>query len=371
MSNTVTQQKPLPKILDVLVLPLFSIVLSFVFAGLTIFALGENPFEAFGFMIMGVFGYSEGIGYTLYYATNFMFTGLAVAIAFNAMAFNIGGEGQAYIAGLGASFAILGLDSILPGPLVVIIAILASMAFGAFWAFIPGYLRATRGSHEVITTIMLNFIASALILFIVVDFMVLPGMTSTESRVFAQGTWLPYIHDVAGWFGIPMAKSPLNVSFILALLTAFVLWIYIYKTRWGFALRTLGQSDSVAQYAGINPKRTLIIALCISGAVAGMMPINELIGVNHKMMTGFVAGAGFVGIAVSLIGRNHPLGVVLASLLFGFLYQGGAEMTFENPNISKEMAVAIQGLIILFAGALPLMFKPLFVWLWNAYTHQN
>ena len=319
-------------------------------------------------MFTGVFGYSEGLGYALYYATNFIFAGLAVSVAFNAMMFNIGGEGQAYMGGLGAALIILGLDSILPGPIVIILAILGSIAFGALWAFIPAYLRAYRGSHEVITTIMFNFIANALILFIVVDFMVEEGKTGTESRQFLETAWLPFMHDIFGYFGWEMSASPLNLSFIIALLTAFGVWIYIYKTRWGFALRTLGQSETVANYAGINAKRTLMIAMCISGGLAGMLAINEIIGVNHKMLTSFVAGAGFVGIAVSLIGRNHPLGVVLASLLFGFLYQGGAEMTFENPKISRELIVAVQGMIILFAGALPLLFKPMFVRLWHKFS---
>ena len=373
MSQPLQANKPLPKILDTLVLPIFSILLSFLLAGFVIYAIGHDPFEAFGYMFMGVFGYSEGLGYALYYTTNFIFAGLAVAVAFNAMMFNIGGEGQAYIGGLGAGLTILWLDSsFLPGPIIIILAMLAAMAFGALWAFVPAYLRATRGSHEVITTIMFNFIAFAIMLYIIVEHMSEPGIGSVESREFKQKTWLPFMHQMAAWMGWEIEESPLNLSFIIALITAFAVWIYVYKTRWGFALRTLGQSEDVATYAGIKPQRTIMMTLLISGALAGMLAINEIIGVNHRVITGFVAGAGFVGIAVSLIGRNHPLGVVLASLLFGFLYQGGVEMSFENPEISRELIVAIQGMIILFTGALPLMFKPIFVKLWYLYSgHKN
>ncbi len=371
MTTAPEQKKQLPKILDYFALPLFSILLSFFLAGLVIYLVGQDPWEAFGYMFVGVFGYSEGLGYTLYYATNFIFAGLAVSVAFNAMLFNIGGEGQAYMGGLGAGLVILALDGILPGVVVIILAIIASIVFGALWAFVPAYLRAKRGSHEVITTIMFYFMANAIMLYVIVEYLTRPGLANTESRTFAETTWLPYMHEITAWFGWQTAESPLNLSFIIAIVTAIGVWVYVYKTRWGYELRTLGRGDTVATYAGINPHRIIIIALCVSGGLSGMLAINEIIGVNHKLLTGFVAGAGFVGIAVSLIGRNHPLGVVLASLLFGFLYQGGAEMSFENPDISREMIVAIQGMIILFAGALPLMFKPIFVKLWHAHVNRQ
>ncbi len=345
---------------DTLILPLFSIFISFVLSGLIIYILGENPFEALKYIFMGVFAYEEGIGYTLYYATNFIFTGLAVSLAFYGGMFNIGAEGQAYVAGLGTTLVVLFLDSIFPPAITVICAMFGAVVFGAFWGFIPGYLKAKRGAHEVITTIMLNFIASSVILYIIVEHFIKSGQ-SVSSRLFADGVNMPTTHDIVRGMGFDMVNTPMNISFFVALIVAFFVWVYIFRTRWGYNLRTLGKSENIAKYAGIRPTRSIIITMCISGALAGGVAINQVLGVDQRLIGGFVNGAGFVGIAVALIGRNHPLGIVLASLLFGFLYQGGTEMNFENPNISKEMVLAIQGLIVLFAGALPLVFKPVLI----------
>lgn len=345
------------KISDTVVLPLFSILVSFILSGLIILALGENPFMALKHIFMGVFAYEEGIGYTLYYATNFIFTGLAVSLAFYGGMFNIGAEGQAYVAGLGATLVILALESVLPSVITILFGILGAMAFGAFWGFIPGYLKAKRGAHEVIVTIMLNFIASSVILYIIVAHLIVSGQ-SVESSPFTEGIRLIMMHDIVKWFGFKTVNTPLNISFVWALLVAFAVWVYIFRTRWGYNLRTLGKSENIAKYAGIRPTKSIIITMCISGALASGVAINQVIGIDYRLIAGFVNGAGFVGIAVALIGRNHPLGIVLASVLFGILYQGGTEMNFENPNISKDMVLAIQGLIVLFAGALPLLFKP-------------
>lgn len=346
------------KISDTVLLPLFSILVSFILSGLIILALGENPFMALKHIFMGVFAYEEGIGYTLYYATNFIFTGLAVSLAFYGGMFNIGAEGQAYVAGLGATLVILTLGSIFPPVITLLFGILGAVLFGALWGFIPGYLKAKRGAHEVIVTIMLNFIASSVILYIIVEHLIISGQ-SVVSPKFADGIKLPMMHDMVGWFGFETVSTPLNITFILALIVAFCVWVYIFRTRWGYNLRTLGKSENIAKYAGIAPTKSIIITMCISGALASGVAINQVIGIDNRLIAGFVNGAGFVGIAVALIGRNHPLGIVLASILFGILYQGGTEMNFENPNISKDMVLAIQGLIVLFAGALPLLFKPL------------
>jgi len=181
---------------------------------------------------------------------------------------------------------------------------------------------------------------------------------SPETREFAPAAWLPFMHEFLAVFGIQVTRTPLNISFFLALVCCFLTWIYIWKTRWGYALRTAGQSEPAAVYAGIKPKRIIITAMCLSGALAGLVAVNEIMGVHHRLLLNFTAGYGFTGIAVSLMGRNHPVGIVLASLLFGILYQGGAELAFELPKITREMVVAIQGLIILFSGALALMLRP-------------
>ncbi len=366
-----TSNVELPTWIEVVLIPLLNIFLALVFSGLIILAIGEDPIKAVGIMINGAFGYDEAIGYTLYYTTNFIFTGLAVAVAFHARLFNIGGEGQAYIGGLGVGLAFLLLDKHLPALLLIPIGILMAAVFGALWAFIPAWLQAYRGSHIVITTIMFNFIAASLMVYLLVNVLIMPGSMSPETREFDTAGWLPFMHELFAWFGVNITRTPLNMSFLLALVCCVLVWLYIWKTQWGYALRTAGHSEAAAVYAGINPKRIVIIAMCISGGLAGLVAVNEIMGVHHRLLLNFPAGYGFTGIAVALMGRNHPLGILVASLLFGVLYQGGTELAFEVPKITREMVVAIQGLIILFSGALALMLRPWTVRVWLGLTRQS
>jgi len=350
----------LPAWIDIGVIPLVNILMALVAAGAVILIIGEDPIQAVQVMIQGAIGYDEGIGYTLYYTTNFIFTGLAVSLAFHAGLFNIGGEGQAYFGGLGIGLAVLAMDGFAPGFLIVPIAIAAGALFGAGWAFIPAYLQAYRGSHIVITTIMFNFIAAALMVYLLAGVMRESGNMSPETREFAAVSFLPFMHEVFAWFGVTITRTPLNLSILWALVCCVFVYVFIWRTRWGYALRTVGQSERAAVYAGISPPRIVLLAMCLSGALAGFVGVNELLGVQHRLLLNFSAGYGFTGIAVALMGRNHPVGIVLASLLFGLLYQGGAELSFEMPTITKEMVVALQGLVILFSGALAYMSRPWF-----------
>ena len=350
--------KPLPRWIDVGLVPVINIVIALLVSGLIIFAIGENPWEAVKIMAYGALGFDEGIGYTLYYMTNFIFTGLAVAIAFHTGLFNIGGEGQAYIGGLGVGLCLLVLDTALPIWILLPLCILASGLFGAAWAAVPAYLQAYRGSHIVITTIMFNFIASALMVYLMVNVLIKPGQMSPQSVTFAEQSHLPFMSEVFAWFGMEIAQTPLNVTVFWAIFCCIALWAFIWRTKWGFETRAVGHNEPAAVYGGVDPKRTIMIAMFISGGLAGFVGLNEIMGVHHKLLLNFQFGYGFTGIAVALMGRNHPFGIVLASLLFGILYQGGAELAFEMPKITREMVVTIQGLVILFSGALAYMSVP-------------
>ena len=356
----------LPRWVEIGLIPAINLALALLVAGLVIALIGENPVKALDVMIQGAFVYPGSLGYTLYYTTNFIFTGLAVAVAFHAVLFNIGGEGQAMLGGLGVALVCLALDPILPGFLVILLAIGGAAAFGAAWALIPGWLQAYRGSHIVITTIMFNFIASGLLVYLLGGVMMASAQGSPQTRFFAEEAWLPAIHDIIGG-----AQSPLNLSFPLALLACFGVWILIWRTKFGFALRAMGHSEPAAVYAGIPVRRMIVIAMAISGALAGCMALNEILGVQHKLVLNFSAGYGFTGIAVALMGRNHPVGIVMASLLFGALYQGGAELDFAFTSITREMVLVIQGLIILFSGALAYMFTPWLARLFVRGTHDD
>jgi ABC-type uncharacterized transport system permease subunit len=338
-------------------LPLLNLVVAFLIAGLVVVALGENPLEASGYLVRGAFGDAEMLSWTLFYATNFVFTGLAVAIAFHAGLFNIGAEGQAYIGGLGLSLVCLYLGD-LPFVLILPLAILAAALFGAVWGFIPGWLQARRGSHIVITTIMFNFIAASIMTYLLVYVLIRPGSSSPESATFAQNAWMPQLWEIAGAFGLELPRSPLNLAFFWALACAVLFWLFLSKTRAGFELRVVGRNDQAAVYAGISPARWQMIAMALSGALASFIALNEVMGSQHRLLINFTGGYGFVGIAVALMGRNHPVGILLAAILFGALYQGGSELAFDMPAITKDMVVVVQGLVILFAGALEHFFRP-------------
>jgi general nucleoside transport system permease protein len=345
--------RPLPGWADVILLPLLNLVLAFIVSGIVVLAIGQNPLAALEAIVGGAFGSGYNIGYTLYYSTNFIFTGLAVAVAAHAGLFNIGGNGQAYIAGLGVIGVALPMQH-LPWWLTLPVAILAAGAVGGFWAFIPGWLQAKRGSHVVITTIMFNFIAAAVMVYMVVNVLKPPGILAPESAMIAAEGRMPKLGTFVPWF----RNTDVNFTLLFALLCLVAVYVLIWHTRFGFAMRALGHNPTASRYAGISNSRVIMIVMTLSGALAGMVAVNQIVGVQYRLVLDYVANAGFVGIAVALMGRNHPLGILLAALLFGALYQGGNELQYVIPGLSKEMVVVIQALVILFTGAMEGMFRP-------------
>ena len=355
----------LPKWADIALIPLLNLALALIVSGLVVAFIGEDPFEVLSLLIEGAVGSADGWSYTLYYATNFIFTGLGVAVAFHARLFNIGGEGQAMLGGLGVALALL----YVPWPhwSVALLAAMAGAAlFGAAWAAIPAWLQARRGSHIVITTIMFNFIASALMVYLLSRVLLVPGAGgSPETARFAAETNLPAIGDLyalLGWGCVerPIAsvcRAPLNIAFLLALLASVGVWALLWRTRLGYEIRAFGHSEPAALYAGISPTKIIMVAMLISGGLCGLMAINAVMGEAERLVIDPVQGAGFVGIAVALMGRSHPIGICLAALLFGMLYQGGGYVEFDIPAISREMILVIQALVILFTGALDNMVR--------------
>jgi simple sugar transport system permease protein len=339
--------------------------------------VGLSPQQVFTLLLKGAFGSAAGWSYTLFYATTFVFTGLAVAVAFHGGLFNVGGEGQAMIGGLGCALVALSVGEHLGVPLgekwptdlaaivVLPMMVVAAMLGGALWAAVPALLLAWRGSHLVITTIMFNFIASSLMAGLLVGPLKAPGNMMVETVAFPISARMPGMHEMLQRFGVDWPRTPLNLTLLLAMTAAIGVGLYLTRSRWGYELRTIGFSSDAARYAGIQPGRHRVISLLIAGALAGLVGINELAGAQHRLMLDFVLGAGFTGIAVSLIGRNHPLGIVLASILLGGLYQGGAELAFELPGFSRDMVTTLQGLIVLFSGAMAMVSAPLLGWVLN------
>ena len=356
----------IPRWIDLVVLPLFNLALAFAVSAIVLVAIGQSPTQVLALLVKGAFGSATGISYTFYYATTFVFTGLAVAVAYHCGLFNIGGEGQAMMGGLGTGLAALALGPDASAWIALPLMVAAAVALGVLWAAIPGVLQAWRGSHIVITTIMFNFIASSLLIYLLVGVLKEPGNMSPETRAFGPGAQMPGLHTLLAGLGIEWPRTPLNASVLLAIAALVGVWLLLWRTQLGYALRAVGSSPHAALYAGIEPKKLIVVAMAICGGLAALVGINEIAGVHGRLIADFVAGAGFAGIAVCLIGRNHPFGIALAALLFGALYQGGAELAFEIQGFSREMVFTLQGLIVLFAGAMAQVAAPWLARAWFA-----
>jgi simple sugar transport system permease protein len=268
--------------------------------------------------------------------------------------FNIGAEGQMYVGGLGLTLAMLAFDAHLPAWLLIPIGMLGAALFGALWAFLPGYLQAKRGSHVVVTTIMFNFIAASLMNFLIVKYMIPEGEQNPASRVFASSAAMPLL---SSWFPA-LGDTPLNISFLIAIVALVIYGVAVWRSSWGYKLRATGLNAHAAHYAGVKISRTIIVTMLVSGALAGLAAVNSVMGSTHYLSLNFPAGAGFVGIAIALMGRQHPVGIFLSSVLFGALIQGGFDLSLEKPNIPQETFIFIQGLIILFCGAMENFYAP-------------
>jgi len=353
-----SSQQALPRWADIVLMPVLNLAIAMAAAAVVVALVGQNPREVMAVLVHGAFGTARGLSYTLYYATSFIFTGLAVAVAFHGGLFNIGAEGQATLGGLGTGLVAMWLSQRLPAPVLLPLMLLGGALFGMAWAAVPAYLQAYRGSHVVITTIMFNFLAATLLVYLLVNHLKQAGGMSIESAPFGPGAHLPGMHEALAWVGVEWPSSPLNISLLLALFAALGVHAFLWRSRAGYRLRAVGSSESAAAYAGINPRRQVMIGMGLSGALAGLVGMNEIAGVNGKLLLDFVGGAGFTGIAVAVMGRNHPVGIVLASVLFGALFQGGAEVAFEVPGFSRDMVVMLQGFIVLFSGAMAYVIAP-------------
>ena len=356
----------LPRWATGFVLPILNLMSALLVAGLVIHLLGESPSESLRILIDSAILDPEGLAYTLFYASTFIFAGLAVSIAMQAGLFNIGAEGQMYVGGLGLTWVVLALDAHLPGILMIPLAMIGAAVFGALWAFIPGYLQAKRGSHVVVTTIMFNFIAASLMNFVIVKYLIPEGQQNPASRVFADSAALPLLNKLLPVLG----DTPLNISFLLAILALVIYGVAVWRSSWGYQLRATGLNAHAAHYAGVKISRTIIVTMLVSGALAGLGAVNSVMGSTHYLSLNFPAGAGFVGIAIALMGRQHPVGIFLSSVLFGALIQGGFDLSLEKPNIPQETFIFIQGLIILFCGAMENFYAPAILKLLNV-TRTN
>lgn len=318
-----------------------AVVIALLVGAMFIALTGADPINAYRALFEGAFGDKRSIGETLVYATPYIFGGLSFAIAARAGMFNIGVEGQLVMGGLACGL-VGAVDLGLPSFLFLPLALLTAAVAGGLWGAIPGVLKARTGSHEVITTIMLNYIAFRIVTYV---------MTSTDG-------WLPVNPQLQATDKVePAARLPnilsgtrLHAGLIVALLAAVVIWYLLFRTTLGYRIRTVGLSRGAADYAGMKWGKTITLAMGLSGALAGLAGAGETLGLQGRHYSN-PPGYGFTSIAVGLVGRNHPLGVILAGILFGALRSGATEMQ-NQVGTSKELVQVLQGLVILSVSAI-------------------
>ncbi|MBF0280728.1 MAG: ABC transporter permease [SAR324 cluster bacterium] len=331
---------------EIFILPVLAVCASLIVGAVLILAVGENPLDAYvSFLKNSVFSIN-GLGFTLFYATPLIFTGLAVAFGFHCGLFNIGGEGQLAVGAMAVTLTAIYLDG-LSAWLMIPICFISAFLFGGIWGGIPGFLKAKFGGHEVINTIMMNYIALGIVNYFVVGPFHRQGTSILETEFIPEEARIPRLHD---FFPSIPESLPLNMGFIVALLTCVFVYLLLWKTKWGYEIRAVGISNTVAEYAGIQVKKNMILAMFLSGGFAGLVGIHEVMGYRFTYHDSFSGGAGFIGIAVALLGRNHPFGIVLAAILFGALNRGALFLDLQFDNLSRDFVMALQGVIILFVA---------------------
>jgi general nucleoside transport system permease protein len=325
-------------VLQTAYLQALAVLAAFGLGAVLIRATGGDPWLAYRGLWEGSFGRVASISETLVWATPYIFAGLAVALAFKAGLFNIGAEGQLSVGALMAAWAGFALKDV-PWPLHLLLAIGAGVLGGAVWAGIAGVLKARTGAHEVITTIMLNYVA------LLGTGYLLSGPLKDPNPLVALAQ-TPKVLESARLPPL-FADLRLHWGFVLALILAVGVWWLVYRSTPGFEIRTVGLNPSAARYAGIGVGRTIVLTMALSGALAGLAGTIEVVGLNYYHTPGFSVGYGFDSIAVALLARSHPLGVVPSAILFGALRAGATRMQFVS-QIPIDIISIIQALVLIF-----------------------
>lgn len=331
---------------SVLLVPLLAVLAALMLGALLILVTagpGQVP-AAYLALFQGAFVGMSSVSETLLNATPLILAGLSVALGFRAGLFNIGAEGQMVIGGTTAviaGFTLSGLPTVIHLP----IAVMAGFVGGAIWGGIPGWLRAKTGAHEVIGTIMLNFIAFRLVEYMLKQpWIIREGRFDPISRDVLPSARFP---DILGWIE---PSFRLHLGFVLALLMAWLTWWLLFRTSVGFEFRAVGANPDAAAYAGMSVSGSTILVMAIAGGMGGLAGANETLGILGNVFSGFSSGLGFDAIALALLGRSHPAGVVLAGILFGALRAGGRTMQVRS-EVGIDLIVVVQSLVIVFIAA--------------------
>jgi simple sugar transport system permease protein len=338
MKNILASRAPIRRFLQ----PVLAVSLG-LGLGLMVAALaGDSPWVVLRALARSAAGSRYDFGMTLFYATPLALTGLSVAMSLEAGLFNIGAEGQLTLGALAAAIVGITLPGV-PWPLAPLLAALAAFAAGALWGFIPGWLRAYRGSHEVINTIMLNFIAAGLASYVTLYLFKTTESQNPETRAIAPAFALdhfPFFDD-----------APVSTAIFLVLGVAVAVSFFFRRTVTGFELRAVGANESAARSGGINVPRMQWLAMALAGGLAGLVGVPEVLGNASRFRMGFSPGYGFMGIAVALLGRGRPAGILAAALLFGALHKGTEYLDLDTEHVTRDLSLILQALVILSVSA--------------------
>lgn len=350
--ETVPSQRAWMVVLQKVGTPVISAVLAILIGSLIMWVSGYDPVAAFAALFKGAFGTSRNIGNTIMRSTPLILTGLAVGYGFRAGLFNIGAEGQLFMGGLAAAF--LGVELAgLPWGVLVPTLVVASMLAGASWAFVPAVLKARIGAHEVITTMMFSYIARYFVSYLVVGPLKAEGMIPQTVQI-STNAQLPRIEALFSPETIQslplLGLGRAHLGIVVALVAAVVVWLVLKYTTLGYENRAVGFNPSASETAGISVQWTTVKALCISGGLAGLAGAVEVMGVHYKIFDQFSSGFGFTGIAVALLAKNHPLGIIPAAIMFGALSAGAGTMQLEAA-VPQKIIWIIQALVIFFVAA--------------------
>jgi len=317
--------------------PFVALLVALIFGDLLILSYGQSPASVYRLLLEGTWGNAYGFGQVLYKATTLAFTGLAVSLGIRAGLFNVGAESQLAAGGFLAALVGLGLSPAVPGVIGVPLCMLAAALGGGIVGAIPAFLRVKFGAHEVIVTIMLNFVVLAFLNWIIANHLHVPETLHTpeihNGAIPRLSQFIPAFHGSAA-----------NLTILIALLAAAGVWFLLFRTRRGYELRAVGLQPDAAEYGGVSVGGVWFRALTLSGAIAGLGGINYVLGYKHYYEDQFAGGSGFLGIAVALVGRNHPIGVILAALFFATLSQGGLAI---HAFVPKQMVEVLQGVVII------------------------
>lgn len=334
--NLVFERRLNPSRRIAVLMPIISIVLALVFCGILLALAGANPWETYKAMAIGAFGSVYSLGETLVKAIPLMLTGLAVSIAFRMLFWNIGAEGQLAMGAIGATFVALFVADRLPASLVLPAMFIAAFMAGAVWGLIPATLKAKLGVNEIITTLMMNYIAILLVDYLYVGPWRDPkGFGFPGTALFPEAAWLPRLSG----------RMHLGLGF--AIVAAFLIWIVLDRTRWGYEIRVIGENPKAARYAGISITRNILLVMLISGGLAGIAGYSEVAGISHRLQKGLTVGYGYTAIIVAWLAKLNPFAVLLVSVLLAGLLVGGDQIQITM-GLPASVALVLQGAILFF-----------------------